>query len=151
MYYAEQQIVKKLPTLIREATDRELSRGLEKHLEETKQHVATLEEVFSTIGEKPSGETCPGIDGIAAEHDKFMRDEDPSPEVRDMFLTEAAARVEHYEIAAYNGLITMARGLGEREAVALLKESLAQEKEALKKVETAGKRMSKKAKELAAA
>ena len=36
----------------------------------------------------------------------------------------AAARTEHYEIAAYNSLIEMARALGESEAVGLLEENL---------------------------
>ena len=66
-----------------------------------------------------------------------------------MFLTGAAARAEHYEIAAYNGLITMARGLGERECVGLLDQNLKQEKAALQLVESIGKRMAKDAREMA--
>jgi ferritin-like metal-binding protein YciE len=63
--------------------------------------------------------------------------------MRDAFLTGAAARAEHYEIAAYTGLVNKARALGEREAVDLLQENLRQEKEALKKVETISKRLLK--------
>ena len=63
--------------------------------------------------------------------------------MRDAFLTGAAARTEHYEIAAYTGLVNQARALGEREAVELLQENLRQEKEALKKVETISKRLLK--------
>ena len=146
IYFAEKQIVKKLPAMIGEASDRELTTGLEKHLEETKQQIANLEEVFSTLGEQAKGERCPGIEGIAEEHDLFMREESPSPEVADMFLTGAAARVEHYEIAAYNGLITMARGLGESGAAGLLEKNLEQEKHALQTVEGVGKRMAQGAK-----
>ena len=80
-----------------------------------------------------------------------MREEAPSPEVGDMFLTGAAARVEHYEIAAYNGLIEMARGLGESEAADLLEQNLIQEQHALETVEGIGKRMAKDAKKLATA
>jgi ferritin-like metal-binding protein YciE len=151
VYYAEKQIAKKLPSMAKEATDRELSDGFRRHLDETKQQVTNLEQVFSALGERPKGEECPGIDGIAEEHDMFMREEQPSPEIRDMFLTGAASRVEHYEIAAYTGLITMARGLGERECVQLLQENLAQEKETLKAVEGVAKRMAKQAKQLAPA
>jgi ferritin-like metal-binding protein YciE len=61
----------------------------------------------------------------------------------DAFLTGAAARAEHYEIAAYTGLVSQARALKEREAVDLLKENLRQEKEALGKVETISKRLLK--------
>jgi ferritin-like metal-binding protein YciE len=146
VYYAEQQLVKKLPILIEEAGDQELERGLKKHLGETKDHVRNLEKVFSEMGERAKGEACPGIDGIATEHDKFMREEQPSREVRDMFLTGAAARTEHYEIAAYTGLIAMARGLGERSAVDLLDRNLKQEKQALKLVESIGRRMAREAK-----
>jgi ferritin-like metal-binding protein YciE len=63
--------------------------------------------------------------------------------MRDAFLTGAAARAEHYEIAAYTGLVNQARALGERDAVELLQENLRQEKEALKKVESISKRLLK--------
>jgi ferritin-like metal-binding protein YciE len=151
VYYAEKQIVKKLPTMVKEASDTELVDGFRKHLDETKQQITNLEQVFSALGERATGEECPGIDGIAEEHDTFMQDEKPSPEICDMFLTGAAARVEHYEIAAYTGLVTMAKGLGEQECADLLQENLAQEKQTLKAVETVAKRMAKGAKQLAAA
>ena len=150
VYYAEKQIVKKLPTMIDEASDSELSQGLEKHLGETKQQIANLERVFSELGEKAKGERCPGIEGIADEHDLFMSEHEPSPELRDMFLTGAAARVEHYEIAAYNGLIGMAEGLGERACADLLQQNLMQEKHALETVESVGARMAKDAKRMTA-
>ena len=151
VYFAENTLVKALPTMISEASDKELSRGLEKHLAETRQQVKNLDKVFASLGEKAEGERCPGIEGIKAEHDEFMSKESPSTEICDMFLTGAAARTEHYEIAAYTGLIAMARGLGERESVGLLDENLRQEKEALKLVESIGKRMARDVKELAAA
>ena len=63
----------------------------------------------------------PGIDGITKEHDEFVASRCRSDDVLDMFLTGAASRTEHYEIAAYSGLITMAEGLGENKAAALLR------------------------------
>jgi ferritin-like metal-binding protein YciE len=151
VYFAESTLTRALPTMISEASDRELTRGLEHHLQQTRQHVKNLEKVFASLGEKAEGERCPGIEGIKAEHDEFMKKEQPSGEICDMFLTGAAARTEHYEIAAYNGLIAMARGLGERECVELLDQNLKQEKEALKLVESIGKRMARDAKELVTA
>jgi ferritin-like metal-binding protein YciE len=149
IYYAEKTITKALPKMIQEAGDAELTKGFQKHLDETKQQVQNLERVFQQIGEKASGEQCPGIDGIKSEHDEFMSEESPSAEIKDMFLTGAAARVEHYEIAAYTGLITLARGLGETDSAKLLDENLRQEKEALKTVETVAKRLARGAKQLA--
>ena len=149
--YAERTLVKTLPNLAEEATDKSLATAFEDHLTETKQHVANVEAAFEAIGEKPKAEKCPGIEGLKTEHDQFVKDEDPSPDVLDMFLTGAGARTEHYEIAAYTGLITLARGLGETESAKLLDENLKQEKEALKAVETVGKRLAKGAKERATA
>ena len=75
------------------------------------------------------------------EHDEFVSNESPSPEVLDAFLTGAGARTEHYEIAAYEGLVTMAEAMQENEVARLLNENLAQEKQALRKMQTIGKRL----------
>jgi ferritin-like metal-binding protein YciE len=139
MYYAEKTIAGMLPTLADEASSPQLTKAFNHHLEETRKQIENLEEVFSQLGTRPQGESCPGIDGIKTEHDKFMREESASNDVRDVFLTGAAARTEHYEIAAYTGLISMARTMGETSAAKLLNENLRQEKEALKKVEAISK------------
>jgi ferritin-like metal-binding protein YciE len=143
--YAERLLVKTLPRLVEEASDGELRRGFKQHLEETRQQVGNVESVFQSIGEMPKAERCPGIDGITKEHDDFMAEEHPSPEIRDIFLTGAGARVEHYEIAAYSGLIEMAKALGQDDAVELLGQNLTQEKEALKALEAAGRRLGRRA------
>ena len=143
LLYAEKTLYRELPKLAQEATDEELSEAFEAHRDETKQHAANLEQVFELVGEKPKAEKCPAIDGIKAEHDKFIKEEKPSPEVTDLFLTGAGARAEHYEIAAYTGLITMAQAMGENDAVALLQENLKQEKAALAKLEKAATRLSR--------
>jgi ferritin-like metal-binding protein YciE len=143
MYYAEKALATTLPKLAQEATDAELSRAFTAHQKETEKHVSNLEKVFKQLGESAEAHPCPGIDGIKKEHDDFMKENEPSTAMRDAFLTGAAARAEHYEIAAYTGLVNQARALGEREAVELLQANLRQEKEALKKVETISKRLLK--------
>lgn len=141
MYYAEKALTKVLPKLATEATDKELSDAFRSHLTETERHVSNLEKVFEQLGEKPKAEPCPGIDGIKQEHDEFMKEHEGTDGVIDVFLTGAAARAEHYEIAAYTGLVSKARTLREREAVELLQENLKQEKEALRHVETISRRI----------
>jgi len=139
--YAEQTLVKTLPKLQAEAADDELAEGFGKHLEETRQQVKNLEQAFAELDEPVKAEKCPGIEGIKKEHDEFVSNESPSPEVLDAFLTGAAARTEHYEIAAYEGLVTMAEAMGEIEVARLLNENLTQEKQALRTVQTIGKRL----------
>jgi ferritin-like metal-binding protein YciE len=143
IYYAEQTLTKVLPTLAQESSDRELSQAFTKHLKETKDQIKNLEQVFDNLGKRAQGEKCPGIDGIREEHESFMQENSPTAEVLNMHLTGAASRAEHYEIAAYTGLIEKARAIGERDSVKLLQENLRQEKEALKTVESISKRMLK--------
>ena len=141
--YAEQTLVKALPKLQKEASDEELASGFADHLEETKQHVENLKLAFEELGEPAKAEKCPGIEGIKKEHDEFVANESPTPEVLDAFLTGAGARTEHYEIAAYEGLITMADAMGETKVAELLTENLEQEKNALTTMQKIGKRLAR--------
>ena len=143
VYYAEQTLTKVLPKLAQEVSDDEFSEALEHHLDETKEHVANLEQVFEELGVPAKGEKCPGIDGIKEEHDTFLEENDPNDDVLDLFVTGAASRTEHYEIAAYTGLVEMAESLGETKAAELLQANLKQEQAALEKVETISKRLLK--------
>jgi len=139
--YVEQMLVKTLPTLQREAQDPDLAKGFRDHLTETKRHVANVEKAFRALGEKPRAHRCPGIDGIKNEHDEFVSKESPSPQILDTFLTGAGARTEHYEIAAYEGLIAAARAMGEKQIADLLERNLGDEKAALQKLKTIGRRL----------
>jgi ferritin-like metal-binding protein YciE len=141
LYYAEKTLTKTLPQLAKEATDRELRKAFESHLAETEKQVVNLERVFEQIGEPARPQPCPGIEGIKKEHDEFVDGNGAQGALLDTFLTGSAARAEHYEIAAYTGLVAMARALGHRDSIALLQENLKQEKDALKKVETISRRL----------
>ena len=67
IYYAENQIIKSLPKLIEKATNRDLTKGLKDHLEETKNQVARLDQVFKKLGQEAKGVQCPAIDGLIRE------------------------------------------------------------------------------------
>jgi ferritin-like metal-binding protein YciE len=136
--YVEQKLTEEvLPKLIDEVGNSEFRKGLERHLEQTKGHVTNLEQVFDMLGEEPKAEKCIGFEGLKKEHEELVGEADPA--LVDLIDTGAAARTEHYEIAAYSGLMEMARSLGETDAVTLLEENLKQEKEALREVESVTK------------
>ncbi len=142
--YAEKQLVKALQKQRGEATDAELKEGFSRHVEETRAQVKNLEETFKAVGEKVKAEVCPGMDGLIEEHDEFVAEAgNPPAVVLDSFLTGSASRAEHYEIASYTGLVTLAKAMGESEAARLLDENLAQEKQMLKDVEAIAKRLAK--------
>ena len=140
--YVERKLADKvLPKLIDEVTDDEFRSGLENHLKETRQHVTNVEQVFELLGETPHEEECIGFQGLKKEHDELTQQ--ASSTLTDLIDTGAAARTENYEIAAYEGLRRMAKGLGEDKAVDLLDQNLKQEKEALREVEKVATRLSK--------
>src|ERR1700684_2773725 len=128
IYSAETQLVKALPKMAKAASSDQLRSGFQEHLEQTKGHVARLEQIFSALGEKPSGKKCKGMEGLI-EEGKEMMEEDLDGEALDAGLISAAQRVEHYEIAAYGCVRTYGNILGEKEAMGLLEKTLKEEKE----------------------
>ena len=133
IYYAENQIVKALPDMIEKATNRELSAGFKKHLEETRTHVARLEQVFKLHGHEPKGVNCPAIDGIIKEAKEIAGDV-ADKEVLDAALIAAAQAVEHYEITRYGTLASWAKQLGRDDCAAILQHTLEEEYAADKKL-----------------
>jgi ferritin-like metal-binding protein YciE len=129
-----------LPRLIDEVNDEEFKAGLESHLAQTRQHVAHVEKVFELLDEEPQAEECVGFEGLKREHDELTGK--ASSSLIDLVDLGAAARTENYEIAAYEGLRRMAKALGEEQAVELLDQNLAQEKETLRDVEKIATRIS---------
>jgi ferritin-like metal-binding protein YciE len=148
--YVERALAEEtLPKLIGEVSDEEFKSGLESHLEQTRQHVANVENVFELLGEEPEVEKCVGFEGLKAEHDQLI--EESSSSLVDIVDVGAAARTENYEIAAYEGLRRMAKAMGEDKAVDLLDENLKQEKETLREVEQIATRLSNESAKASAA
>jgi ferritin-like metal-binding protein YciE len=126
IYSAETQLVKALPKMAKAANDEELKNGFEEHLEQTKEHVSRLEEIFEELDEKPTGKKCAAMAGLVAEGQETIS-EDATPEVKDAMLIAAAQRIEHYEIAAYGTVKTFANLLGHEDAAKILEETLQEE------------------------
>jgi ferritin-like metal-binding protein YciE len=133
IYYAEQQITKALPTMIEKAQNPKLQTGFREHLQETKQHVVRLEQIFKELNQPVKGVTCQAIDGIIAEAKQVMSDIS-DPHVMDVALTTSAQAVEHYEISRYGSLIALAKQLGHNECVNTLHQTLQEEKAADEKL-----------------
>src|SRR5690348_2289492 len=128
LYDAEKQILAALPKMAEAASSEELSTAFNEHLEQTKEQVKRLEKVFKTVGVKPGGKTCEGMQGLIKEGEKMIS-EMPKSSVLDAGLIAAAQKVEHYEISGYGTARTMAEMLGQQDAADLLEETLEEEKE----------------------
>jgi len=133
IYYAEAQIMKALPKMIDKASNADLKNGLSEHLEQTKGHVARLEEVFDMLDLDAEGVDCPAIDGILEEADD-VSGEVEDKRVLDAALIAAAQAVEHYEMTRYGTLIAWAEEAGRTDCAKLLKQTLEEERAADRKL-----------------
>jgi ferritin-like metal-binding protein YciE len=130
IYWAEQKLVKTLPKLAKAATSDELRDAFTSHLEETKEHVKRLEEVFELMGEKAQAKKCDAMEGITEEGDSIIEDTEDGTSTRDVALILAGQKAEHYEIATYGGLAQIAKTLGLNDVASLLETTLKEEKKA---------------------
>ena len=133
LYDIETQLVKALPKMAKKASNEELRNALVDHLEETKEHVARLEEVFKAKDLKPKKVKVEAIRGLIADAEWTMSNSG-SDEVRDASIIAAAQYVEHYEIAGYGAAVEWAKVLGDQDAEELLSVTLEEEKTADEKL-----------------
>ena len=129
LYNAETQLVKALPKMAKAASNEQLRETFENHLRETSEHVSRLEQIFEQLEEKPTGKKCLGMEGLVKEGSETMK-EDYGEDVMDSAIIGAAQRVEHYEIAGYGTVRSLAELLGEADHVSLLEQTLEEEKQA---------------------
>src|SRR5882762_5238369 len=129
LYNAEKQLLKALPKMAKAAEHGQLQEAFEEHLEQTREHVTRLEQVFKIFGKAAKGKTCKAMEGLIEEGEDLIEKEEG-----DAALICAAQKVEHYEIASYGSLEAWARLLQQDDAANLLEETLEEEKAANEKL-----------------
>jgi ferritin-like metal-binding protein YciE len=129
LYSAENQLVKALPRMAKNAQNNELRRAFEQHLRQTEEHARRLERVAERLEAKPRGKKCVGMEGLI-EEGKELLSEDAEAEVLDAGLIGAAQKVEHYEIAAYGTARAHAEQLGYQDVASTLQKTLDEESQA---------------------
>jgi len=130
IYWAEKKLVKTLPKLEDAATNSQLKKAFRNHLNQTEEHVRRVENVFDMIGEEADAKKCQAMAGIADEGSDIIDDTDENTAQRDVGLIFAGQKAEHYEIATYGGLISLAKNLGYDNVAEILHQTLEEEKEA---------------------
>lgn len=136
---AENQLTRALPKMAKAATAPELKEAFQEHLEVTKQQVQRLTQVFESLGATAKGKRCEAMKGLITEGQELMQ-EDMLAELLDVGLIGAAQKVEHYEMAGYGTVRTMAAVLGHAEVAQLLDLTLKEEEAADKKLTSIAKK-----------
>lgn len=129
IYWAEKALTKALPKMAKNASSENLITTINDHLTVTEEQVTRLEEVFEILGQKASAKKCEAMEGLIKEGESIVEETEAGP-VRDAGIIGASQKIEHYEIATYGTLAAFAQTLGEEDALALLQQTLEEEKEA---------------------
>ncbi|HIC8941295.1 TPA: ferritin-like domain-containing protein [Klebsiella aerogenes] len=129
-YSAEKQLTRALAKLSRASACEELQTAFSAHLEETQGHIERIDKLLEQNDQiRLKRMKCVAMEGLIEEASEVIEATEKN-EIRDAALIAASQKVEHYEIAAYGTLCTLAEQLGYKAAVKLLAETLEEEKDA---------------------
>ncbi|MCA1590934.1 MAG: DUF892 family protein [Acidobacteria bacterium] len=134
IYDAEHQFLEAQQKMSEQASSKAVLALFEKHIPETEQQIEKLEQVFKLLGEKAERVKCQAAAGLVTEGTKMVKETSSNPALADLAIAGASAKVEHYEIACYEGLVLGAEVMGETEIVKLLKQNLKQEQATAQKI-----------------
>lgn len=129
IYWAEQHLVNVLTTMSTAATNKELAQAFATHRKQTEKHVKVVEQVFELMGLPAEAENCIGLQGLFDEGWKVIDETEDGSTQRDVALIIAAQKVEHYEIASYGSLVTLATTMQQPEVAKKLGKVLKEEKD----------------------
>jgi ferritin-like metal-binding protein YciE len=121
------------------AQSAEIKQLFSHHADETEHQIANLERCFTTLGVEVNDSPSPTTKGLAKEGTSLIGKTDDM--LKDTVALAAALGTEHYEIAAYQTLITTAEAMGAREVVQLLTENLDEEQHTSEELNAAAKKV----------
>jgi ferritin-like metal-binding protein YciE len=117
IYSAEKQLTRALSKLARESSNPELADAFKKHYEETQGQIERLDQLIEAEPNiKLKRMKCHAMEGLIEEANEVIEATEKGS-VRDAGLIAAAQKVEHYEIASYGTLCTLASQLGLKKAM----------------------------------
>lgn len=130
IYWAEKKLTETLPKMEKAATTGALKKAISEHQSQTEEHVRRVEKIFSILGIKAQGKKCDAMEGLVEEGKSIVEETNDETLTRDVGIIFASQKIEHYEIATYGTLSTLAATMGYEEVADLLSQTLEEEKQA---------------------
>src|ERR1700712_93925 len=127
-FSAEKQALRCMQKVVRKASTPALREGLQMHIDQNQVQIERVEQIMESLKIRPGRKVCEAMRGLVEEAQHEMEEHEKGP-VLDLVIVAGMQRIEHYEIAAYGTDVTLAKALGEQEAVKLLSETLEEEKQ----------------------
>ncbi|HRO41489.1 MAG TPA: DUF892 family protein [Flavipsychrobacter sp.] len=128
IYWCETHLVNVLDSMEQAATSLKLKQAFTKHKEETAKQIERLEQAFQLINMDVYAERSAGLQGIFDEGWQVIDETEEGSAQRDVALIIAAQKIEHYEMACYGSLVTLAKTMGKNDVADILAQTLNEEK-----------------------
>lgn len=127
LYNGEKQQLNSLHELRDKTLESELRQAVDKYVDETKEHISRLENIFNNLNITSSGEKCESMEGLMNEAIK-LTEKCVDSEVMDAGIITSLQRINHYEMAGYGTVCTFAKELGHNEISETLHKTLEEAK-----------------------
>jgi ferritin-like metal-binding protein YciE len=127
-YSAERQALRCMQQSGRIAGSPLLKAAIETHIEETKDQIGRLDEIFQAMSAKPGRKLCLAMKGLVEEAAAEAGEHEKGP-ILDLVITASMQRIEHYEISAYGTMVMTAEALELQPVVKVLQQTLAEEQQ----------------------
>ncbi len=130
----EQQLLQGYEQMLGQVGDERLRDGIQMHVDQSRQQVQNLEQIFRALGQEPQGQQNGAAEAMVADAQRCVS-QAGNELLRDVLVADAGLKMEHFEIGGYRGLLVGAQQMGQTEAVDLLQQNLQQEEQMAQQIE----------------
>jgi ferritin-like metal-binding protein YciE len=110
LFSDETLIIDNMPKVIGSVSHHKLKTALSEHLDETKNQLQRLKQIFKSLNENPTGKSCIVVQDLLNAIDGELKKE-TSPAIKDVSLIILCQKIEHYEMTSYGSARALARHL----------------------------------------
>jgi ferritin-like metal-binding protein YciE len=135
IYDAEHRFLEAQQEMLQHAHAQAVQMLLTEHIAQTQQQIDNIGQIYKQLGVPPQRVRCDAAAGLVTEGQKGLKETAGAPAIQDTMIAGACAKVEHYEIASYRGLIEGAKLMNNSQVLALLQQNLQQEEQTAMKIE----------------
>lgn len=129
IYDAEKRFMKCFAALIIAGGQDSLKRILTTHATIAEKHIAYLERLFNELNHKGRSGYCSLVSGLTGKASAMIRTVETGTALRDVAIIWLAQVIQHYKIASYGNLASLAIEMNYEHSRKLIEECLADEKE----------------------
>ncbi|MGI5836583.1 MAG: ferritin-like domain-containing protein [Chloroflexota bacterium] len=123
----EQSKLQMMARLEQMCQDQQIKQSFSQEIPEIQRQITRVQECFRLLNARPLNITDHAVDCMQHDLQDFMQ-QNPNQNSIDMYSLGMVLKLDHYEVAAYMGLVEKARQLGQTQIVSLLEDNMSDER-----------------------